>query len=204
MRQPCLKGARGGLDRAPRQRASIWCMLRLAAVRARVPGGPSGAGPSLRGAGLIRPVSPLDSAPPAAYHTGPLRREGGSSTRQGRESKSRRRFRMNRTYSPKLAEIEHQWFVLDATGIPLGRLSTMVARLLMGKHKPTYATHIDTGDFVIVINAEKSVLTGRKEEQKMYHHHTGYPGGIKSESAADRRRRRPSQMPGTAGRALVQ
>jgi len=101
---------------------------------------------------------------------------------------------MNRTYSPKLAEIEHQWFVLDATGIPLGRLSTMVARLLMGKHKPTYATHIDTGDFVIVINAEKSVLTGRKEEQKMYHHHSGYPGGIKSESAADRRRRRPSKM----------
>lgn len=101
---------------------------------------------------------------------------------------------MNRTYSPKLAEIEHQWFVLDATGIPLGRLSTLVARLLMGKHKPTYATHIDTGDFVIVINAEKSVLTGRKEEQKMYHHHTGYPGGIKSESAADRRRRRPSKM----------
>lgn len=101
---------------------------------------------------------------------------------------------MNRTYSPKLAEIEHQWFVLDATGIPLGRLSTLVARLLMGKHKPTYATHIDTGDFVIVINAEKSVLTGRKEEQKMYHHHTGYPGGIKSETAADRRRRRPSKM----------
>jgi large subunit ribosomal protein L13 len=101
---------------------------------------------------------------------------------------------MNRTYSPKLAEIEHQWFVLDATGIPLGRLSTLVARLLMGKHKPTYATHIDTGDFVIVINAEKSVLTGRKEEQKMYYHHTGYPGGIKGESAADRRRRRPSKM----------
>lgn len=101
---------------------------------------------------------------------------------------------MNRTYSPKLAEIEHQWFVIDATGIPLGRLSSLVARLLMGKHKPTYATHIDTGDFVIVINAEKSVLTGRKEEQKMYHHHTGYPGGIKSESAADRRRRRPAKM----------
>ncbi len=101
---------------------------------------------------------------------------------------------MNRTYSPKLAEIEHQWFVIDATGIPLGRLSSLVARLLMGKHKPTYATHIDTGDFVIVINAEKSVLTGRKEEQKMYHHHTGYPGGIKSESAADRRRRCPAKM----------
>ena len=101
---------------------------------------------------------------------------------------------MNRTYSPKLAEIEHQWFVIDAAGVPLGRLSSLVARLLMGKHKPTWAPHIDTGDFVIVINAEKSVLTGRKEEQKIYYHHSGYPGGMKSESAADRRRRRPSKL----------
>jgi large subunit ribosomal protein L13 len=101
---------------------------------------------------------------------------------------------MNRTYSPKLAEIEHKWFVIDAAGVPLGRLSSLVARLLMGKHKPTWASHIDTGDFVIVINAEKSVLTGRKEEQKVYYHHSGYPGGIKSETAADRRRRRPSKM----------
>jgi large subunit ribosomal protein L13 len=101
---------------------------------------------------------------------------------------------MNRTYSPKLAEIEHKWFVIDAAGMPLGRLCSLVARLLMGKHKPTWAPHIDTGDFVIVINAEKSVLTGRKEEQKVYYHHTGYPGGIKSETAADRRRRRPSKM----------
>lgn len=101
---------------------------------------------------------------------------------------------MNRTYSPKLAEIEHQWFVIDATGVPLGRLSSLVARLLMGKHKPTWAPHIDTGDFVIVVNAEKSVLTGRKEEQKIYYHHSGYPGGMKSESAADRRRRRPAKL----------
>jgi len=101
---------------------------------------------------------------------------------------------MNRTYSPKLAEIEHKWFVIDAAGVPLGRLCSLVARLLMGKHKPTWAPHIDTGDFVIVINAEKSVLTGRKEEQKVYYHHSGYPGGIKSETAADRRRRRPSKM----------
>jgi large subunit ribosomal protein L13 len=101
---------------------------------------------------------------------------------------------LNRTYSPKLAELQHDWFVLDATGIPLGRLSSVAARLLMGKHKPTYVPHMDVGDFVIVINAEKAVLTGRKEEQKMYHHHTGYPGGLKSESAADRRRRRPTKM----------
>jgi large subunit ribosomal protein L13 len=101
---------------------------------------------------------------------------------------------LKKTYSPKLAEIEHRWHVLDAAGIPLGRLSSLAARLLTGKHKPTYAPHIDTGDFVIVINAEKAVLTGRKEEQKIYYHHTRYPGGIKSESAAKRRQRRPTKM----------
>lgn len=101
---------------------------------------------------------------------------------------------LKKTYSPKLAEIEHRWHVLDAEGIPLGRLSSLAARLLTGKHKPTYAPHIDTGDFVIVINAEKAVLTGRKEEQKIYYHHTGYPGGIKSETAAKRRQRRPTKM----------
>jgi len=101
---------------------------------------------------------------------------------------------IKRTYSPKLAEIEHRWYVLDAAGIPLGRLSSLAARLLMGKHKPTYATHLDTGDFVIVINAEKAVLTGRKEEQKVYYHHTGYPGGMKSETAAHLRKRRPTKM----------
>lgn len=110
---------------------------------------------------------------------------------------------MNRTYSPKLAEIEHQWFVIDAAGVPLGRLSSLVARLLMGKHKPTWAPHIDTGDFVIVINAEKSVLTGRKEEQKIYYHHSGYPGGMKSESAADRRRRRPAKLVEEAVRGML-
>jgi large subunit ribosomal protein L13 len=101
---------------------------------------------------------------------------------------------LKKTYSPKLAEIEHRWHVLDAAGIPMGRLASLAARLLMGKHKPTYATHIDTGDFVIVINAEKAVLTGAKEENKIYYHHTGYPGGIKSETAAKRRLRRPAKM----------
>jgi large subunit ribosomal protein L13 len=101
---------------------------------------------------------------------------------------------LKKTYSPKLAEIEHRWHVLDAAGIPMGRLASLAARLLMGKHKPTYATHIDTGDFVIVINAEKAVLTGAKEENKIYYHHTGYPGGIKSETAAKRRLRRPTKM----------
>jgi large subunit ribosomal protein L13 len=101
---------------------------------------------------------------------------------------------MNRTYSPKLAEIEHRWFVVDAAGIPLGRISSVVAKILMGKNKPSYATNLDTGDFVIVVNAEKAVLTGRKEEQKIYRHHTGYPGGLKSETAAKRRQRRPTKL----------
>jgi large subunit ribosomal protein L13 len=101
---------------------------------------------------------------------------------------------MKRTYSPKLAEIEHQWHVLDATGLPLGRLCSLVARLLTGKHKPTYAPHIDTGDFVIVVNAEKAVLTGKKEEDKVYFRHSGYPGGLKRETAAELRHRRPTQL----------
>ena len=101
---------------------------------------------------------------------------------------------LKKTYSPKLAEIEHRWYVLDAAGIPLGRLSSLAASLLMGKHKPTYATHLDTGDFVIVINAEKAVLTGGKEEKKIYHYHTGSPGGLKSETAAKRRQRRPTKL----------
>jgi len=101
---------------------------------------------------------------------------------------------MNRTYSPKLAEIEHRWWVVDAAGVPLGRLATVVATLLTGKHKPTYAPHIDTGDFVIVLNAEKAVLTGRKEDEKVYYRHSGYPGGLKKETAGHLRRRRPAQL----------
>jgi large subunit ribosomal protein L13 len=101
---------------------------------------------------------------------------------------------MKRTYSPKLAEIEHDWHVLDAAGVPLGRLSSVVARLLAGKHKPTYATHIATGDFVIVINAEKTVLTGKKEDDKIYFRHSGYPGGLKQEVAGKLRARRPTQL----------
>ena len=101
---------------------------------------------------------------------------------------------MNKTYSPKLAEIERRWYVVDAAGVPLGRLASVIATRLRGKHKPTFATHIDTGDFVIVLNAEKVVLTGRKEEQKVYYHHSGYPGGMKSETAGKRRQRRPIKL----------
>ena len=101
---------------------------------------------------------------------------------------------MNRTYSPKKGEIERQWYVVDAADKPMGRVCTEVARLLIGKHKPEYAPHVDTGDFVIVINAEKTVLTGRKEEQKTYYRHSTHPGGLKSESVARLRQRRPARM----------
>lgn len=101
---------------------------------------------------------------------------------------------MTRTYSPKVSEIERKWHVLDAAGVPLGRLATLAARLLTGKHKPGYAPHIDTGDFVIVVNAEKAVLTGKKEDQKVYYRHSGRPGSLKSETAGHLRQRRPAQL----------
>lgn len=90
-----------------------------------------------------------------------------------------------KTYSPKAAEIQRQWHVLDAAGQPLGRLASRVATLLKGKHKPTYAPHMDTGDYVVVVNAEKVVVTGRKLQQKFYYRHSGYPGGLKAVKLAD-------------------
>lgn len=84
-----------------------------------------------------------------------------------------------RTYMAKAQEVERKWYVLDATGKPLGRLATEAARLLKGKHKPTYTPHVDTGDFVIVINADKAILTGKKMDQKIMYKHSGYVGGLK-------------------------
>jgi large subunit ribosomal protein L13 len=85
-----------------------------------------------------------------------------------------------RTYSPSAKEIERAWFVVDAEGQSLGRLATRVAAVLRGKHKPTFAPHLDTGDFVVVINADKVTLKGSKVDQKLYHRHSGYPGGLTS------------------------
>ena len=87
-----------------------------------------------------------------------------------------------RTYSPKAAEIERAWHVIDADGLVLGRLSTVVASLLRGKHRPYFAPHLDTGDFVIVVNADKVVLTSNKADQKFAYRHSGYPGGIRATS----------------------
>ena len=101
---------------------------------------------------------------------------------------------MSRTYTPRASEIERQWFLVDADGETLGRLASRVSRLLAGKHKPGYATHIDTGDFVIVVNAERISVTGRKLEQKRYYRHSGYPGGLRSRTLAEMLERRPEEV----------
>ena len=89
----------------------------------------------------------------------------------------------NKTYSPKAGEIERKWYVIDAANKPLGRVATEVAKLLRGKHKPTFTPNMDMGDFVIVINCKDVVLTGKKLDQKVYRHHSGYIGGMKETSA---------------------
>jgi large subunit ribosomal protein L13 len=88
-----------------------------------------------------------------------------------------------KTFSVKTADIEKKWILIDAEGLVVGRLASLVALRLRGKHKPSFTPHMDDGDNIIIVNAEKVVFTGRKREQKVYHHHTGYPGGIKERSA---------------------
>ncbi|MFD3684641.1 50S ribosomal protein L13 [Nocardiopsis sp. NPDC058631] len=90
-----------------------------------------------------------------------------------------------RTYSPKPSDVQRQWHVVDATDLVLGRMASQVATLLRGKHKPYYAPHIDTGDFVIVVNADKVALTGKKLEQKKAYRHSGYPGGLRAVAYVD-------------------
>ena len=99
-----------------------------------------------------------------------------------------------KTEFPSPGEIVRQWHVVDADGVVLGRLATKAASLLMGKHKPSYTPYIDMGDHIIVINAAKVRLTGRKEEQKLYRRHSGYPGGLTETSARKVRETRPQRM----------
>ncbi len=108
-----------------------------------------------------------------------------------------------RTYTPKATEIERNWYVVDAEGLTLGRMATEVARRLRGKHKATFAPHIDTGDHVIIVNADKVVLTPGKAESKMVWHHTGYPGGIRSETYADLLERAPAEAVRRSVRGMI-
>jgi large subunit ribosomal protein L13 len=99
-----------------------------------------------------------------------------------------------RTYMAKPKEIDRKWYVVDAAGKTLGRLSSEVASVLRGKHKPTYTPHVDTGDHVIILNASKIELTGKKMSDKLYHRHTGHPGGLRTRTAQEMRDTRPEKM----------
>jgi large subunit ribosomal protein L13 len=108
-----------------------------------------------------------------------------------------------RTYTPKPGDIQRQWFVIDATDVVLGRLATQAATLLRGKHKAMYAAHIDTGDFVVIINAEKVALSGNKREQKMAYSHSGYPGGLRAVAYKDLLESRPDKAVEKAIKGMV-
>jgi len=111
--------------------------------------------------------------------------------------------RTNKTFTPRPSDIEHAWWVVDAEGIPLGRLASEVAQILRGKHKPTYAPHMDLGDFVVIVNAEKVAVTGAKADQKMYFRHSGYPGGLTGQTLAEMRETHPERIIEKAVRGML-
>jgi large subunit ribosomal protein L13 len=108
-----------------------------------------------------------------------------------------------RTYNAKPGEIERRWYVVDADGKTLGRLATQVADTLRGKGKPQYTPHVDTGDFVVVVNAEKVHVTGNKLDQKRYYRHSGYPGGLRSRTLREQLDRRPTEVIRKAVRGML-
>lgn len=110
---------------------------------------------------------------------------------------------MTRTFTPKAGEITREWVVIDATDVVLGRLASHAATMLRGKHKPTFANHVDTGDFVIIINADKVALTGQKLEQKKAYRHSGYPGGLKSVTYSELLEKNPVRAVEKAVRGML-
>ncbi|HEY8590045.1 MAG TPA: 50S ribosomal protein L13 [Naasia sp.] len=110
---------------------------------------------------------------------------------------------MTRTYTPRESEIQRNWLVIDAADVVLGRLASHAAALLRGKHKPTFAPHVDTGDFVIIVNAEKVALTGSKLEQKKAYRHSGYPGGLTATSYVDMLEKHPTRAVEKAIRGML-
>lgn len=110
---------------------------------------------------------------------------------------------MTRTYSPKAAEIQHDWVVIDATDVVLGRLASHTAALLRGKHKATFAPHLDMGDFVIIVNADKVALTGQKAAQKKAYRHSGYPGGLTAVTYAELLEKNPVRAVEKAVRGML-
>jgi large subunit ribosomal protein L13 len=108
-----------------------------------------------------------------------------------------------KTYIPKLSEIEKRWYAVDVDGAVLGRAATRIARVLRGKNKPLFTPHMDIGDYVIVLNAAKVVTTGRKETNKSYFRHSGYPGGARMETAGHLRQRKPEELVRHAVRGML-
>jgi large subunit ribosomal protein L13 len=108
-----------------------------------------------------------------------------------------------KTYVPKATEIERRWYIVDAEGLTLGRLATQIATVIRGKHKPSFTPHLDVGDYVIVVNAEKVHVTGNKEEQKFYYRHSGYPGGFRSTSLRDQLDKHPERVIETAVKGML-
>jgi large subunit ribosomal protein L13 len=113
------------------------------------------------------------------------------------------RYREMRTHSTKPSEIERQWYVVDAEGQTLGRLASEIAKILRGKHKPIYSPHLDTGDYVVVINAEKIHVTGRKMDQKIYYRHSGYPGGLKEVTLREQLEKHPRRVIRSAVKGML-
>jgi large subunit ribosomal protein L13 len=108
-----------------------------------------------------------------------------------------------KTYSAKPREIEQHWYLVDAEGQTLGRLATRIADTLRGKRKPEYTPHIDTGDFVVVVNAEKIAVTGKKRDDKVYYRHSGYPGGLRERTLGEELERRPTEVLRTAVKGML-
>ncbi len=108
-----------------------------------------------------------------------------------------------KTYSPRPEDIHRDWWVVDAAGLPLGRVASEVAKLIRGKHKARWAPHVDCGDFVVVVNAKQVALTGRKETQKVYYRHSGYPGGLTARTAEQVRERNPERLVENAVRGML-
>ncbi|MBI4770607.1 MAG: 50S ribosomal protein L13 [Chloroflexi bacterium] len=110
---------------------------------------------------------------------------------------------MEKTYYPRAADLSHDWYVADASGQTLGRLAAHIARVLLGKHKPVFTPGVDTGDYVVVVNAEKLVVTGKKLTEKVYHRHTMYPGGLRSINLRDQLQRHPERVITAAVRGML-
>lgn len=110
---------------------------------------------------------------------------------------------MSKTYMAKPGEVERKWYVIDASGRRVGRLATEIASILRGKHKPEFTPHVDTGDFVIVVNAEKVVFSGNKLRKKVYYRHSGYPGGLKMTLASDMLKKHPTRIVEMAVRGML-